>query len=135
MIHTLEFEVEYDFKVIGLSCHSRDYRMAWLINSHLGLEFSREEELKIMQKNGSSEHSYYTCTLDDSRIHLCLMRNRSENGYFMPEIPQFDFLLKIQDAEGEEFDALLKEIRSIQQVIYTMEINPEKYKSGVNLLF
>ena len=135
MIHTLEFEVEFDFQVIGLSCHAKDYRMAWMLNKELALDFSREEEIEIPQKNGTSAHSCYHCDLDEGRIHLYLMRNRSENGYFMAEIPQVDYLLKVEGAEESEFQELIQSVRGMDQVIYTLQISPEKYKSGVNLLF
>lgn len=135
MIHTLEFEVEFDFFVLGISCHARDYRMAWFINRGLLLDLSRKEEIKVMQKNGSSVHSIYDCQLDDGRVHLCLIRNRTEFGYLMPEFAQMDYLLKVESVEEREFKEIMTNIRSLNQVQYTLEIDPSKYKSGENLLF
>jgi hypothetical protein len=135
MIHTLEFEVEYDFNVLGISCHARDYRMAWLLNRGLLFDLSRKDEIKVIQKNGSSLHSMYHCELDYGRIHIYLMRNRTESGYLMPEFAQMDYLLKVEAAEENEFKEIMTDIRSLDQVIYTLEIDPAKHRSGENLLF
>lgn len=135
MIHHLDIGVDFDFHAYGLSCHVRDYRMAWMINRKLDLDLGYDEHLEALYKGNTSLHSLFTTSLDEERIHLSLIRNSSEKGYFIPEMPQMDFILKIEGAEQTEREEVISAIRSLPQVLMVLELQPEKLKSGMNLIF
>jgi hypothetical protein len=39
--HTLSFELEFDFEVIGISCHQKDFKLCWSINETTGWELKK----------------------------------------------------------------------------------------------
>ena len=54
MKHLLEEEYEYDFKLLGICCHEKDYRLCWAVNSTLDLNLSKSNkgiELIFLIKN------------------------------------------------------------------------------------
>ena len=40
---TLSFEYDYDFQLIGLYCHVKDYRLAWALNKRFEFDFVKQE--------------------------------------------------------------------------------------------
>ena len=43
MKYTLLEEYDYDFTLIGISCHAKDYRICWSINQRFGYDFEKQE--------------------------------------------------------------------------------------------
>ena len=41
MKYTLLEEYDYDFTLIGISCHAKDYRICWSINQRFGYDFDQ----------------------------------------------------------------------------------------------
>lgn len=134
-MQTLDLEPDYDFRLIGISCHARDYRMAWLLNKNLGFTLERMEDLEVPHKGGMSLHSIYTSFNEDDRIHIHLIANRSEKGYLIPERAQLDYLLKIELADHLDTADLQKDLKRIQQVQLVSELEVGSLKSKDNLIF
>ena len=44
MKYYLEDAYEYDFLLIGISCHEKDYRLSWALNQNLSLQLIKEKE-------------------------------------------------------------------------------------------
>ena len=44
MKHSLDDEVEYDLVLIGISCHEKDYRLCWGINSVVDFNLERADK-------------------------------------------------------------------------------------------
>ena len=40
--HRLVFDDDYEFLCFGLSCHLKDYKLAWTLNNHFRLELARK---------------------------------------------------------------------------------------------
>ena len=51
--HLLEIEYDYDFVLIGISSHEKDYRVCWALNNKLGLELVKTEPFEIKDKKMS----------------------------------------------------------------------------------
>ena len=47
---TLDIEYDYEFILIGISCHSRDYKLCWAINKQQGFNFIKEAEIELTTK-------------------------------------------------------------------------------------
>ena len=64
MKYTLEEEYEYDFRLIGISCHEKDYRICWGLNNRLHLSLAKEEvEIEVMVKKTNEFIEKATWTL------------------------------------------------------------------------
>ena len=44
MKYYLEDAYEYDFLLIGISCHEKDYRISWALNQNLSLQLVKDKE-------------------------------------------------------------------------------------------
>ena len=47
---SLNFEEDYSFLLIGISCHAKDYRLCWELNKLLNFDFARADDLEINSK-------------------------------------------------------------------------------------
>ena len=98
MIHHLQLEVDYSFHSLGISCHVKEYKMAWLLNKCLNTRLEFIDPIVVQHKSGESIHSIYQFVDDEERVCISLISNRSKKGYLLPEFPQTDFILKIEEA-------------------------------------
>lgn len=138
MKYSLDDDYEFDFHLLGVSCHEKDYRICWAINHALGINLSKEEkdiEVIIRKSNRFSLHSMYTFFDEDNEVEYRLISNRSTMGYLIPEAMQADYLLMISDNCQWTVDELKKEINGIGFVLTTYQINVESLKSKENLIF
>ena len=57
--HTLTFDQEFDFDMIGVCSHHSDYRLVWNINAKIGLQLAKShEDYSIMNKKGEVVSNY-----------------------------------------------------------------------------
>jgi hypothetical protein len=45
MKHLLVEEYEYDFSLLGICCHEKDYRLCWAVNSTLDLNLTKSGKI------------------------------------------------------------------------------------------
>ena len=132
---TLELEYDYDFTLIGVSCHSRDYKFCWLINSFLDLNFTRQDSIQLKTRNITSEFANYTYTDDNSRLAYTLLINRGTQGFLLPEQKQADYLIKIEGGLSHTEEAeIIKNIKKIDVVLTAFIIDVNSLKSKQNLI-
>ena len=132
----LEVEYEYDFLLYGVVSIEKSHRLVWHINKVYPFQFARidDYELEINQK--SLSFARYLFTYDENHITYCLLANKDENNYLIPELKNFDYLVVVKGAldffDEEEFKHTLNELPVIQ-LAYVLEA--DKLKSKVNLLY
>ncbi len=136
---TLEVEYDYDFTLLGISCHAKDYKLCWSINKFLNFNFVKEEDVVFSTKKNQSEtyFSRYSFVDEDQRLTYTILSNRGNNDFLLPEHKkQTDFLLKIEgclnDDQEKELLAALNELEIIQ---LAFKIEVENLKSKQNLIF
>lgn len=135
--HLLKFEPEFDFEIIGICCHSKDYRLCWFLNKQMGIALSRSRKpVEILQNKNrsSSKHSLYEYDDEATKIKYELIANRSEEGYVLPEEKRADYLLLIHNNQMFSIEQIVERIRSIQMVLTAYSIEPENLPSKENLL-
>ena len=130
----IEDVFDFDFSLIGISCHSKDYRLCWEINKALDIELERKDDYQAEGSNSS--HSFSQFIDDDNYLEYYFISNRSKEGYLIPEQNRVDYFLLIK---GNTSDDLTKDmickINTISLVLTSFEIEPEQLKSKENLLF
>ncbi len=135
---TLDIKYEYDFILIGISCHEKEYRLSWALNQSLHFELERRKDMQIELKKQSEPLSYPFFEYDDVENYrkYYLISNKCTGGMLLPEQKQADFLLMIKGTiRPPEKISIIKAIKEIQLVLTAFEINPEQLKSRENLLF
>ena len=138
MKYTLEEEYEYDFRLIGISCHEKDYRICWGLNNGLRLSLAKEEkgiEVLIKKTNEFSKHAVYSYFQEDTENEFTLLNNRSNAGYLVPEQAQADYLFMIKESYDVDILALISKIKSIPFVLTAFEVKVGNLKSKENLIF
>ena len=132
----LNIEEEYDFSLIGISCHSKDYRLCWELNNALAIDLIRTKDLDINLKNNIGTFSFYEFIDEENYIEFFLISNRSAKGFLIPELKTIDFLFMIKGTTSEQLiDELLEKISALPVVLTSYMINIDKLKSKQNLLF
>ena len=138
MKYTLEEEYEYDFRLIGISCHEKDYRICWGLNNGLRLSLAKEEkgiEVLMKKTNEFSKHAVYSYFQEDTENEFTLLNNRSNAGYLVPEQAQADYLFMIKESYDVDILALISKIKSIPFVLTAFEVKVGNLKSKKNLIF
>lgn len=138
MKYTLEEEYEYDFKLIGISCHEKDYRICWGLNNRLRLSLAKEDieiEVFIKKTKEFSKHGRYSYFQEDTENEFTLLNNRSNSGYLLPEQAHADYLFMIKESYDVNILELISKIKSIPFVLTAFEVKVGDLKSKENLLF
>jgi len=130
----------FDFDLIGIISHGKGYRIAWEINQVLGVELTKAKDQLIRFNDGSAITVVnYTYTTENGGIYL--LKNRGlenkESGQMLliPELQEFDFLLKIIGADSFDSEEIMEKVRKIQIFQFCSFIDPENLKSKENLVF
>ena len=131
-------EYDYEFALFGISSAVRDYKLAWLVNKALNIRIVKVEDLEIDYYNQdkiTTSHFLY----ETEHCKLRIVKNKSfgeeKKPLLIPELPNFDYFLLIQD-ESELFDIpeMLVKLRTLDLIQYIQPIEIEKLKSKENLV-
>jgi len=134
----LEDAYEYDFLLIGISCHEKDYRISWALNQNLSLQLVKDKEdieVLINKTNETSLHSFYSYKNEETHNEFILINNRGTTGFLIPEKQMADYLLIIKENFNFSLDLFLKKIKNINFVLTAFKISVEELKSKENLIF
>ena len=136
----LKFDTKgnYDFLLSGLVCGHKDYKLCFEINHHLGLNFTRAENILLDTGRpvSNTSHSYYFSKGNDNEIyHIISNRDHGGTGFYVPEMRNIDFFLLVSDFPSnfnmKKFVAATREIEIISGVY---EIDPNNLKSAETFL-
>ncbi len=128
----LEIEEDYEFALIGLSCHSKDYRICRELNQQLNIDLTRQHDY-IVEKQA---FSFYLYLDEDNHIDYYIITNRSKSGFLLPEQKSVDYFLLLKGNYSDELiKNLIWKINNISLVLTSFKINPLQLKSKQNLLF
>ena len=134
----LTIEYDYDFLLIGIACHEKDYRVVWSINTHLKTDLKKADDLKIEQKKKTpiQQFSFYEYIDEEFYREFFLIANRSEGGMLVPEQKQVDYFLMVKGSlKSEEKIMFMQQLKKINIVLAAYDINPANLLSKQNLLF
>ena len=130
-----------DFDLFGLVCNKKEYKLAGHLNEELNITLIKQDDIRIEYADGSSilisNYKYQTEYLSFELLQNKLISSGSlRAALLMPELKQFDYLLKFQDQTGElqveNVSAIIKEINIVE---YAMKLNFDSLKSKENLLY
>lgn len=135
----LLFETTFDFDLLGLVAPLKDYKLAWLINTTLGirlkksedylLEFLNQPDLIISQFMLKKEHGF-----------IQLLKNKSypvggRSRYLIPELQSMDYFLLCQDFTDEvDLNTYIDALSNARGIHSIVKIDTIKLKSKENLL-
>ena len=117
--HKLELAMEEDFCLLGVVADEPDYKLCWMINQALDMNFEKQEDLQLYHRKRNEEQvfslfSYYD---PDAMITYRIIRNKSENGYFLDEMKNIDYLFHIQgEIHADRISDFMQSVNSLKPV-------------------
>ena len=139
MKYILDEEYEYDFDLLGICCHEKDYRLSWALNNtlNISLEKSREDIEVIFNKNLNHNTSFPLFIFKSEKDHTIyyLIGNKSENNLLISEKKHIDFFLKIKSSAEPNISEILDKIKSISFVLTAHYVVVNELKSKEYLIF
>ena len=135
-VHKLILSDSNPYKLLGISSHENDYRLSWALNSKLGLNFRKTDNIHVQssKKEGKLEFSVFKSAQEDKSLNMNLISNRCPNGFLITEMKNIDFFLQIfGEINQEEIDNITAKLKTIDIVSTVFEIIPGKLKKPGNL--
>ncbi len=149
--------IDLNFKLIGINASLEPYKMAFLINKHLSMQFRRtKKDVELFFQNSRIHFALYDFCDTKTACQLYFIQNKSKYINQKPKFAtslfenqdqfvgkhliksklQSDYFIKIED----EFDRfkikkLIHNLNEIPQLISAYEINPNDIKTPENLIF
>lgn len=131
----------FDFELFGLVCPKKEYKLAWHLNEVFDISLKKVQDIRIEFSNRTAI-LISNCRYEEEYLQIELLQNRlvgsgeSKIQYLMPELKQFDYLLKMKDETDElTIEEFAARIRDIPIVEYVMRLNFDTLKSRENLLY
>lgn len=152
-VHTIDFDFDHDYTLIGIHSMLEDYHMAFYLNQQLKLYLSRyKDDLDFKSRNCSfslytfDDEATYTNWSLISNKHVSVNDLAQNNGnlfgeetrisYLIPEKKQVDYFVKVDGLEeGQKLNKTLQKINRIHKVITSYSIDIMELKSRDNLIF
>ncbi len=134
----LDIEYDYDFFLVGISCHEKSYRLCWAINKALEIEMSASDPHSIYLKKNeeASEFPLFELVNKENETSFLLIANKTDVGILIPEQNQADYFFIVKGPYREkDLEEMMRKIKEIPFVIMTYRVNPDQLKSKQNLLF
>ena len=136
----LELAYESDFELAGIVCNKKEYKLAWHLNSALDISLTKKDDIKIeFSKKPAMIISNFQHESDHLLIELLqnkLISNSTGSQFLIPELKQFDFLLKLKDETGElNIANVCGTIKEIPLIEYVTQLNFDDLKSKENLIY
>jgi len=123
--HKLNIEIKYDFKLIGIASHDKDYKLIWSLNQTLDLNFAKQYYHIVYNKKLDTEQRFSHFQAEENNVTYNLISNRSEDGYLADEINNFDYFLQLIGAvSSEDRNAIIKKIKEIENVLTAIKLDP-----------
>jgi hypothetical protein len=96
--HKLDLAIDEDFCLLGVVSDEPDYKLCWMINKSLDMNFEKQEELQLFHRKLKEEQvfSLFSYTDENALITYRIIKNRTENGYYLDELKNIDYLIHIQ---------------------------------------
>ncbi len=108
--------MEEDFCLLGVVSDEPDYKLCWMINQILDHAFEKMDDLKLFHRKLKEEQNFslFAYEDEDALVTYRIIKNRSENGYYVDELKNLDYLVHIQ---GE---IITKKIGAFMEAVGTL---------------
>lgn len=154
-IHSLGFNDFYedDFSLIGIHTTLEDYKLAYLLNKNLKINFIKSKENLNFEKtekpSSFSIFNYYNKEYDSDWVLIAnssKRENQTESNelllttetktYLIPEKKKVDFFIKVSGELGFDFvTKIIDKVKNIEQVITSYPIDKNTLNSKDFLIF
>ena len=135
--HKLEMAIDEDFCLLGMVSDEPDYKLCWLINNALGTDLLKLDDLELFHRrlNRDVAYSIFAYSDDDSLLTYRIIKNKAEEGYFLDELKNLDYLIHIQgEISAEKITSFMQGSITIPQVRLCVPVDLTKIRNHERLL-
>lgn len=157
----IDFEYDYDFLLLGICSPMKEHTLCYHLNKLLNTRFKRAEYDINMSYADALEKAYYAlyeywdeqyenqwyllankckiqCEEDQQNkgtIFDGLLNQRKKTKLLIPENNKVDFFIQVHGIFSEEAKMkLLREIKTLEQIVNVHQINMDQLRSKENLI-
>ena len=133
----LEIEYDYNFVLIGISSHEKDYRICWALNNILKLDLVKIAPLEIKDKkqDKTSYFSLFEYLIPDEFMEYFIIANQSEKGVLIAEQKNMDYFFIIRgEIDEDKVTEIIKKIKDLSIVQTAVRIDLSTLKCKQNLI-
>jgi|SRR5690554_682155 len=133
---SIDLEPDYDFSLIGICCHSKDFRLCWEINQRLAIDFVKTEDLILYDKKAKKAFPFFIYDDAENGLEYSLIKNRSLSGVLIPEENKVDYFLIIKGPfQKNKINEVCSLLRKVNIVLTAYPIEVSTLKSKQNLIY
>ena len=135
--HKLELAIEEDFCLLGLVSDEADYKLSWMINRSLAMNFEKEDDLQLFHPKLKEEQifSLFSYFDDTAMITFRIIKNRAENGYYLDELKHIDYLIHIQgEIDAARISGFMHSVSALEPVRLCVPSDLTRIKNKERLL-
>lgn len=115
-----------DTFAIGINSGLADYKLAWIVNRKLSIDFARQEDIF---EDGMSYAFYYYSAGENSQIYN-LVSIQSRHKALLNFNPRLDYLMVVRNGVvPERIDGIIKNLRGIEGIGHAFLLDINKGKS------
>jgi hypothetical protein len=134
--HKLQLDDDYEFLAFGLSCHLKDFRVAWHLSNALHLDFLKDIKKENSADLDLDEFAKFVAKDPDNHLTYIILSNQNEDAYLFKDLKEYDFFILIEGYidifDVEWFINLLHGIESFQ---FVAEMDNSKFNKIQYALF
>ena len=134
----LRSEFNYQYHAIGIASAVRDYRIAWLLNNSLNIDFKKEEDiaLDVREEAKKVTFSVYSYFKEEDRIKYLLVSNKALGGILLKGYKNIDYLLLVEGKVEDQFILdTRKRLRELPDVQMELLIEKKEMHTIEQLIF
>lgn len=136
--YILDAEVEFDFAMIAVSSHQKDYKFCWSVNNTCHFKLKKEDDLQldVISSTAKIPFSFYSYTNEKTENKYLLITNKNQGHYVLPELKPADFLIVIKGLYNQEMIAqLINDLKTIPSVAAAFEVAVNNLSNKQSLYF
>jgi len=124
-----------EYILIAISCRLKDYRLVHGINTALGLDFKKQSDFIVYQKDDELPYSFYFYKDQCKQLDYFFISNHHAEAKLLKELKQADYFLLINNQiEENELILKMRKLKKISGMLAVLKVDYSKIKQ-IGLFF
>jgi hypothetical protein len=134
----IQNEPDTDYRLAGIASSLKEYRLCYHLNQLLDADFKKLKDLifESTDRHRSLQFSVFRSGEEEDKNQFFVFSNKNLGEFLLPEISQFDYVLRIQGRFGDDdMQNLVAGIKQLPDVMMSTIIPLKKIKSKARLVY
>lgn len=135
-VHKLNIAIDENYCLLGLASDEPDYKLCWMVNNELSMGFERMDDLELYHKKTERKQHFTMFQYEDEDTLLTyrIIKNRSEDGFFLEEFKNLDYVIHIQgEILTDDIDLFIHKVSGLQSVRMCVPVDLSRIKNRIRL--